>query len=71
MPDFAQPGWLALIAVAAAGVILSLRRARLSQPRQLIAGTLRVLTLAALAIALAAPLAGSYSRHTDVVFALD
>ncbi|HET9662708.1 MAG TPA: VWA domain-containing protein [Burkholderiales bacterium] len=71
MPDFAQPGWLALIAVAAAGVILSLRRASLSQPRQLIAGTLRVLTLAALAIALAAPLAGSYSRHTDVVFALD
>ena len=60
-----------LIAVAAAGVILSLRRASRSQPREIIAGTLRVLTLAALAIALAAPLAGSHSRHTDVVFALD
>lgn len=71
MPEFAQPEWLVLIAVAAAAVLLSLRRPSLSQPRQVIAGTLRVLTLAALAIALAAPLAGSYSRHADVVFALD
>ena len=71
MPDFAQPEWLALIAVAGAAIMLSLRRASRSQPRQLIAGTLRVLTLAALVIALAAPLAGSYSRYTDVVFALD
>ena len=71
MPEFAQPHWLLLIAVAATAVILSLRRAGRSQLRQVIAGTLRVLTLAALAIALAAPLAGSYSRHADVVFALD
>lgn len=71
MPEFAQPEWLALIAVAAAGIILSLRRASRSQPRRVIAGALRVLTFAALAIALAGPLAGSSSRHTDVVFALD
>ena len=71
MPEFVRPEWLALIAVAAAAVILSLRGAVRSQPRRVIAGTLRVLTLAALAIALAAPLAGSRSRHADVVFALD
>lgn len=71
MSDFGQPGWLALIVVAVAAVMLSLRRAGRSRPRQMIAGALRVLTVTALAIALAAPLAGSYSRHTDVVFALD
>ncbi|MGQ0749422.1 MAG: VWA domain-containing protein [Betaproteobacteria bacterium] len=71
MPDFAQPGWLALIAVAAAAIVLSLRKAGRAQPRQAIAGALRVFTIAALAIALAGPLAGSYSRYTDVIFALD
>ncbi|HEX6002495.1 MAG TPA: VWA domain-containing protein, partial [Burkholderiales bacterium] len=71
MPEFAQPWWLALIAVAAAAVALSLRKAWRSQPRQVAAGALRVLAFAALAIALAGPLAGAYSRYTDVVFALD
>jgi Mg-chelatase subunit ChlD len=71
VPELAQPGWLALIAVAALLVTLSLRGARHAQARHVTAGTLRALALAALAVALAGPHAGGYSRHTDVVFVLD
>lgn len=71
MPEFAQPAWLALIAVAVLLVVLSIRRAGGARFRHVTAGALRVLALAALVVALAGPLAGSNARHTDVVFALD
>ena len=71
MPEFAQPAWLLLIAAPVLLVVLSLRRAGRAHVRLVATGTLRVLALAALIVALAGPLAGSYSRHTDVVFALD
>jgi len=71
VPEFAQPAWLALIAVPVLLVVLSLRRAGRAHFRQVTAGVLRVLALAALVIALTGPLAGSRSHHTDVVFALD
>lgn len=71
MPEFAQPAWLALIAVPLLLVVLSLRRAGRARFRQVTAGALRALALAALVVALAGPLAGSNPRHTDVVFALD
>jgi Ca-activated chloride channel homolog len=71
MPEFAQPAWLALIAVPVLLVVLSIRRAGRARFRHVAAGALRVLALAALVLALAGPLAGSNARHTDVVFALD
>ncbi|HEX6004217.1 MAG TPA: VWA domain-containing protein [Burkholderiales bacterium] len=71
MPDFAQPEWLALIAVLALLVGASLRRMRRASTRSITAAGLRLLSFAALVVALAGPLAGAYSRHTDVVFALD
>jgi Mg-chelatase subunit ChlD len=69
--EFARPGWLVLTAAAVLLVVLSLRGRRRAQARHVTAGTLRMLALAALVVALAGPLAGSYSRHTDVVFVLD
>jgi Mg-chelatase subunit ChlD/uncharacterized membrane protein len=71
MPEFAHPAWLALIAVLALPVALSIRRAGRAHSRHAAAGALRILALAALVVALAGPLAGSNARHTDVVFALD
>jgi Mg-chelatase subunit ChlD len=71
MPEFAQPGWLALIAVALVLVVVTVRRAGGARFRLVAAGVLRVLALAALAAALAGPLAGSSARHAEVVFALD
>ena len=71
MPEFAHPAWLALIAAAALLVILSLWHAGRLRLRELTAGMLRVLALAALVVALAGPFAGSRTRHADVVFALD
>ncbi|HEY7742335.1 MAG TPA: VWA domain-containing protein [Burkholderiales bacterium] len=71
MPEFAQPAWLALIAVLALLVALSIRRAGRARFRPVTAGVLRMLALAALVVALAGPFAGSGTRHTDVVFALD
>jgi Mg-chelatase subunit ChlD len=71
MPEFAQSAWLALLVVAVVLVALPLARARLTQSRHVAAGVLRVLAFAALALALAGPLAGSGARHTDVVFVLD
>jgi len=71
MPEFAQPAWLALIAVLVLLVVLSIRRAGRARSRPVAAGVLRILALAALVVALAGPLARSGTRHTDVVFALD
>jgi Mg-chelatase subunit ChlD len=71
MPEFAQPAWLALIAVLLLPVVLTIRRAGRARFRLVTAGVLRMLALAALVVALAGPLAGSGTRHTDVVFALD
>jgi Mg-chelatase subunit ChlD len=72
MPEFAQPAWLALIAVLALLlVVLTIRRAGRARFRLVTAGILRMLALAVLVVALAGPLAGSGTRHTDVVFALD
>ncbi|MDH3452330.1 MAG: VWA domain-containing protein, partial [Gammaproteobacteria bacterium] len=72
MPEFVQPVWLSLLLVLP--VLFWLRlRSRLHESRfKRTAGTLlRCLTLAALVIALAGPLKGSYTEHTEVVFALD
>jgi hypothetical protein len=71
MPEFAQPGWLALLAVPVLLVVQSVRRAGRASARRVTAAALRALALAALVVALAGPLVGSDPRHTDVVFALD
>ena len=71
MPEFAQPAWLAVIAVALLVVAFTLWRAGRVRPRLVAAGVLRVLAVGALAIALAGPLAGTGARHAEVVFALD
>ena len=71
MPEFAQPAWLALIAVLVLLVALSIRRAGRVRFRQAAAGALRILAFSALVVALAGPLAGSGTRHTNVVLALD
>jgi Mg-chelatase subunit ChlD len=71
MPEFAQPAWLLLIPAAVLLVVVSVRRARRAHFRLVTAGILRVLALAALAVALAGPFAVSRPRHTEVVFALD
>ena len=71
MPEFAQPAWLAAIAVALLVVVLTVRRAGRARARLVTAGALRVLALGALALALAGPFAGSSARHAEVVFALD
>lgn len=71
MPEFAQPAWLLLVAAPVLFVALTLWRARRASFRHVIAGVLRALALAVLVVAFAGPLAGSHSRHTDVIFALD
>ncbi|HSC95510.1 MAG TPA: VWA domain-containing protein [Burkholderiales bacterium] len=71
MPEFAQPAWLVLIAALALLIVLAGRSAGRARARRVTAGILRTLALAALAVALAGPLAGSGTRHIDVVFALD
>jgi Mg-chelatase subunit ChlD len=71
MPEFAQPAWLAVIAVMAVLVVVTARRAGRARARLVAAGVLRVLALAALAIALAGPLASSSARQAEVVIALD
>lgn len=71
MPEFVQPAWLLLIAVPVLLAVLFVRGKHRGRVRQATAGTLRALTLAALVVALAGPLASSRSRHTDVIFALD
>ena len=72
MPDFAQPAWLALALLVPALLLLPPRAASAGgRFKQRASGTLRCLALGALIAALAGPLRSSYSRHTDVVFALD
>ena len=71
MFEFVHPGWLALVVVPVAVVILALRASPRARFRHVSAGALRAAALTALVIALAGPLAGSGARHTDVVFALD
>jgi Mg-chelatase subunit ChlD len=69
--EFVQPAWLLL---SAAPVLLAVWLAwskRRGGVREATGGALRALTLSALVVALAGPLAGSRSRDTDVVFALD
>src|SRR4029079_18887445 len=51
VPEFARPGWLVLIAAAVLLVVLSLRGRRRAQARDVTAGTLRTLALAALVVA--------------------
>jgi len=68
---FVHPGWLALLAVPVLLAVLYVRRAGRAHFREATAATLRALSLACLAVALAGPLAGSSVRRTDVVFALD
>lgn len=72
MPELAQPAWLWLLALLPVVVAARLRGAVTEGPVRRSAGTvLRCLALACLALALAGPLASGYSRHTDVVLALD
>ena len=71
MPEFVHPAWLALLSVPVLLAVLYVRRAGRARFREATAATLRALTLACLAVALAGPLAGSSVRRTDVVFALD
>ena len=71
MPDFAEPLWLLLLAglpVLAWGAAGGAGPAR---ARRIAGAVLRGFALAALVVALAGPLKGSYPRDTDVVFALD
>jgi len=69
---FAEPAWLWLLALLPLLAALRLRRGPVQgRVRKLSGIALRAAAVAALVVALAGPLAGSYSRHTDVVFALD
>lgn len=71
MPDFAEPLWLLLLAglpILAWGAMGGAGPARV---RRIVGAVLRGVALAALVVALAGPLKGSYPRDTDVVFALD
>ena len=72
MPEFAQAAWLWLLLATPLILLLRLHGGVAeSRFKRLTGSLLRCLSLGALVIALAGPLAGSYSRHTDVVFALD
>jgi Mg-chelatase subunit ChlD len=69
---FAEPGWLWLLALIPPLVALRLRRGPEQGRVRLVLGcVLRAGAVASLAVALAGPLAGRFSRHTDLVFALD
>ena len=72
MPEFAQPWWLALLALLPllAWGVRGLEGEGVRFRRAAGAG-LRGLALAALVVALAGPLERSAPRHTDVMFALD
>ena len=71
MPEFIQVAWLAALAVPLLLAAQCVRDWRRGRPRPAVAAALRALTIAVLVVALAGPLAGTQSRHTDVVFALD
>ena len=72
MPEFAQPWWLALLALLPllAWGARGLRGEKVHFRRVAGAG-LRALAIAALIVALAGPLERGSPRHTDVMFALD
>ena len=72
MPEFAQPWWLALLALLPllAWSARGLRGEKVRFRRVAGAG-LRALAIAALIVALAGPLERGSPRHTDVMFALD
>ena len=72
MPDFAEPLWLALLAllpVLAWGALG--RRGGAGRTRRVAGAALRGLAVAALVIALAGPLERASPRHADLMFALD
>lgn len=72
MPEFAQPSWLALLAIVPVFVWLRLRARVLEGRFKRTAGSVvRGLLLLVLIVALAGPLKGERSEHTDVVFVLD
>ena len=72
MPEFAQPGWLALLLLLRVVVVLRHRPGRQeSRFRQLTGSVFRCLALGALIVALAGPLEHGDAPHADVVFALD
>ena len=72
MPDVAQPAWLWLLLSIPLLVVVRARAGAAEAAFKRTVGTLlRCLAVAALAVALAGPLKSTYSRHTDVVFALD
>jgi Mg-chelatase subunit ChlD len=69
---FAEPVWLVLLALLPAAAWLRIRSAVAeSRFRRVTGCALRMVALAALVVVLSGPLAGTYSRYTDVVFALD
>lgn len=72
MPEFAQPELLWLLALAPLAVLARWRGGVPESRLRRIAGSaLRGAAVAALVVALAGPLASGFSRHTDLVFALD
>ena len=71
MPDFSQPWWLALLALLPLLAWGASGGAGPARVRRIAGAVLRGFALAALVVALAGPLKGSYPRDTDVVFALD
>ena len=72
MPEFAEPGWLALLVLLPllAWSVRGLEGDRV-RVRRVAAAVIRGLALAALVVALAGPLERGSPRHTDVMFALD
>ena len=71
MPDFAEPLWLLLLAGLPLLAWGAAGGAGPVRARRIAGAVLRGFALAALVVALAGPLKGSYPRDTDVVFALD
>ena len=72
MFEFANPAllwWLLLVPLVA---VLRARGGNAeNRSRKIIGTALRMISVTLLIVALAGPLGGSYSRHTDIVFALD
>lgn len=72
MPEFVEPVWLWLLLALPAIAVLRYRSRIAETPLKRALGTgLRCLGLAALVVALAGPLEGSYTGRTDVIFVLD
>jgi Mg-chelatase subunit ChlD len=72
VPEFAQPIWLALVAAVPVFIWFRFRAGLLKGRFKRIAGTsVRAILVVVLVVALAGPLKGERSEHTDVVFVLD